>query len=87
MHLQREKVILHAFALPPPPPCMQKNVTVQLIQGCRCPEGERVLPLRVCVGFHVGTVHGRVRGDRVKSVLALGDFIAASQNYLMATLC
>lgn len=65
---------------------MQKNVTVQLIQGCRCPEGERVLPLRVCVGFHVGTVHGRVRGDRVKSVLALGDFIAASQNYLMATL-
>lgn len=71
---------------PPPPPCMQKNVTVRLIQGCRCPEGERVLPLRVCVGFHVGTVHGRVRGDRVKSVLALGDFIAASQNYLMATL-
>lgn len=71
---------------PPPTSLYAKNVTVRLIQGCRCPEGERVLPLRVCVGFHVGTVHGRVRGDRVKSVLALGDFIAASQNYLMATL-
>lgn len=70
----------------PPTSLYAKNVTVQLIQGCCCPEGEWALPLRVCVGFHVGTVHGRARGDRVKSVLALGDFITASQNYLMATL-